>query len=520
MLGRGSFGVVVPTKSGTQAMKQMRPSESARDCIPHTSVREVAALAALQGIAHVPTPFGLEAFESGVVQVHMQRLSCTLMEDQVRHTVKTRPVADIRSVVCNVGTALAHAHARGIAHRDIKLENIMMDARRSYFLIDWGLCSYDTLHMNARQSDEPLDRMTMDVGTPIYRSPEATRGEPYDVFAADVWALGIVCVELFIGKHPFHTKDNDVLRSQITHFMKDGFHRAMRDIERRDAMLAHVLRGMLHADAAKRWTMKSVVQHLMSTDVCTLSMPPAPVLPCLSTQPVAKEILRAHEWLSQLCVSWRVDDKTHDIAQWCFASCTRTSPVHQLDKRAACILVLATKALSPHSRFTASAQRVCMECGSSQRPSDVSVSADFRRLEAELLCMLHGRFFFPGVAGRIAMKLRKMKCPAEYVSIAVLIGHVAVVRCGFLYQHHVHDIVDQCVHLCMFVMEEDPSPITHDMILLLNHVRIECESNGAIVQCMKWNVSPHLLDRIRDICRADEALVVAVTDESSDDEAR
>ena len=118
--------------------------------------------------------------------------------------------------------ALRHAHRHGIAHRDIKLENILLT--RSYGsgepivvkLIDWGLA-----HAHALTADGEVvpARLRSRCGSRSYMAPEvASRergagGAPsegdggYDGFKADVWSVGVCCFAMLLGFFPFDNSD-------------------------------------------------------------------------------------------------------------------------------------------------------------------------------------------------------------------------------------------------------------------------------------------------------------------------
>ena len=97
--------------------------------------------------------------------------------------------------------AVAYAHARGIAHGDLKPGNVMVGDFGETQLVDWGA---------ARILDDAEDDLASDpalaaarggdhAGTPAYLSPERARGEPSDR-ASDVWALGAILFEIVTGR--------------------------------------------------------------------------------------------------------------------------------------------------------------------------------------------------------------------------------------------------------------------------------------------------------------------------------
>ncbi|MEO7734421.1 MAG: serine/threonine-protein kinase [Kofleriaceae bacterium] len=107
-------------------------------------------------------------------------------------------------IVLQVCRALAHAHAGGILHRDVKPENIMIRTDGVVKLMDFGIS-----HM------VDLERLTVTgqlLGSPAYMAPEHVEGRPLD-FRTDVFAIGIVLYQLTVGKLPFEGKNpHEVLK--------------------------------------------------------------------------------------------------------------------------------------------------------------------------------------------------------------------------------------------------------------------------------------------------------------------
>ncbi|MBC8404598.1 MAG: protein kinase [Planctomycetes bacterium] len=99
--------------------------------------------------------------------------------------------------------ALAHAHERGVVHRDIKPQNILLD------LVDFGL---------ARDTDEVSLTRTGEVeGTPNYMSPEQVRAKREEVdHRTDIYSLGVVLYELLTLKRPFEAATANQVMANIT----------------------------------------------------------------------------------------------------------------------------------------------------------------------------------------------------------------------------------------------------------------------------------------------------------------
>jgi serine/threonine protein kinase/WD40 repeat protein len=102
--------------------------------------------------------------------------------------------------------ALAHAHARGVIHRDIKPSNLLLDARGTTWVTDFGL---------ARRLEDPgLTHSENRLGTPRYMSPEQAEGRPLDP-RTDLYSLGATLYELLTLRPPFEGSSAAELTRQI-----------------------------------------------------------------------------------------------------------------------------------------------------------------------------------------------------------------------------------------------------------------------------------------------------------------
>src|SRR3954447_22311113 len=125
----------------------------------------------------------------------------------LKQRITDRPIGfpEIGAMVAlQVCRALAHAHAHGILHRDVKPENIMIRNDGIVKLMDFGIS-----HM------VDLERLTVTgqlLGSPAYMAPEHVEGRPID-YRTDVFAIGIVLYQLTVGKLPFEGKNpHEVLK--------------------------------------------------------------------------------------------------------------------------------------------------------------------------------------------------------------------------------------------------------------------------------------------------------------------
>jgi eukaryotic-like serine/threonine-protein kinase len=110
-------------------------------------------------------------------------------------------VKRILRIVAHLLRGLEHAHGMGLVHRDLKPDNVLVEADGTpdevARIVDFGIATL--------QKDDTLEKLTgtgMIVGTPLYMAPEQARAEKVD-HRADLYALGIMLYEMLSGTSPF-----------------------------------------------------------------------------------------------------------------------------------------------------------------------------------------------------------------------------------------------------------------------------------------------------------------------------
>lgn len=138
----------------------------------------------------------------------------------------------------------------GVAHRDIKSENILIDPRTLRIrLIDYGLA----LCLPYLSEGDTGDTYT---GTPIYMAPDVlAKCRPYHIISSDLWSAGIVLMEMLLGYQPF--KDCPCIDDLIeAHFdLHSTFHRF-------DPSCQAIFRGVLCLKETRRMNLNKVARLL------------------------------------------------------------------------------------------------------------------------------------------------------------------------------------------------------------------------------------------------------------------
>ncbi|MEO7035960.1 MAG: serine/threonine-protein kinase [Polyangiaceae bacterium] len=157
--------------------------------------------------------------------------------------------------------AIAFAHSKGVVHRDIKPDNVMIGEFGETVVLDWGMAKLsadDTEPLSKQTSGLKLEVTDLGLtlegsvcGTPLYMSPEQASGRTAEVDKrSDVWALGVVLYTLLSGQPPFSGKS----LLQIIAKVNAGQYTPLREHDPQiPAELAAIVQRALHTNRARRY---------------------------------------------------------------------------------------------------------------------------------------------------------------------------------------------------------------------------------------------------------------------------
>jgi pimeloyl-ACP methyl ester carboxylesterase/tetratricopeptide (TPR) repeat protein/tRNA A-37 threonylcarbamoyl transferase component Bud32 len=213
-LGEGGMGVVYrarDTKLERPVALKLLNAQSPSDAVDARLMAEARAASALNH-PNVATVYEVgEAGGRGYIA--MEFVEGRPLSEQI--PPDGLPTETVLRYGTQIAGALAHAHERGVVHRDLKSANVVIATDGQAKVLDFGLASRPKQQVDeATRSLEALDSSGAVAGTLHYMAPEILRGEPADE-RSDLWALGVVLYEMAAGKLPFEGRTGFELSSAI-----------------------------------------------------------------------------------------------------------------------------------------------------------------------------------------------------------------------------------------------------------------------------------------------------------------
>ncbi|KAJ1919595.1 hypothetical protein H4219_001843 [Mycoemilia scoparia] len=188
--------------------------------------------------------------------VHTTKFTMIVMEhnsggELLQHIRKKGRLSekDARRFFRQIVSAMDYCHQNCIIHRDLKLENVMLDANENVKIIDFGFC-------NKFYWDRQLNTFC---GSPFYAAPEMVKGIKYTGPEVDIWSMGVILFFMLCGRTPFEGENlNEIYRK-----ISLGEFVLPRTLS---AGASSLIRGMLTVAQASRFKMEDVRTHPWITE--------------------------------------------------------------------------------------------------------------------------------------------------------------------------------------------------------------------------------------------------------------
>jgi serine/threonine-protein kinase len=206
-LGRGGMSVVYRALDRRLhrrvAVKVLPPELAFNAEVRERFLREAQTAAQLNHPSIVPIYTVDE--RDGVVYFVMALIEGESVASLLRRGPNRRPFDEIQRVLRDVADALAFAHARGVVHRDVKPDNILIEGASGRPIVtDFGIA-------RAAEAHSRLTATGVAMGTPAYMSPEQALGERDVDGRSDIYSLGVVGYQMLAGEPPFAASNTPAL---------------------------------------------------------------------------------------------------------------------------------------------------------------------------------------------------------------------------------------------------------------------------------------------------------------------
>ena len=209
-IGEGGMGAVYEARHATLgktlAVKVLRDKYLDRPSVAQRMLQEARLASAIRN-EHIVDITDSGMTDDGRTFVVMELYDGESLAELLR---REAPLPEVRAIeiVRQVASALGAAHARDIVHRDVKPENVFLQARGPASgdfvkVLDFGISTTVTEGNDARDREMRLTSTGMVLGTPFYMSPEQARGDDDIDRRIDVYALGVILYECLTAEVPF-----------------------------------------------------------------------------------------------------------------------------------------------------------------------------------------------------------------------------------------------------------------------------------------------------------------------------
>lgn len=249
-IGKGAFGTVtlgIHKLTGKHvAIKTIEKSLMKDDFSRRKVFQEVYIM---KKIKHTNVIRLLEVFES---QKHLLMVMEYAGGGDLLHYIKTRgrmEEQDAKYLFKQISFGLGNIHCRSVIHRDIKLDNILLDINEGVKICDFGVSKIVKKDQIVKEQ----------CGTPAYIAPEIIIDKGYQGYHADIWSLGVLLYAMVTGTVPFKAQNMPELHKLIKKAEFDF--PEFKNGEQLSDEVKELIRGMIKLEPTARLTIPQILHH-------------------------------------------------------------------------------------------------------------------------------------------------------------------------------------------------------------------------------------------------------------------
>ncbi|MDP1678323.1 MAG: protein kinase [Bacteroidota bacterium] len=252
-LGEGGMGIVYKaqdTKLDRFVALKFLPSHLSQSEQEKSRFFQEAKSASALNHPNVCTIYGIDEFEgpngAGQQFIEMELVDGITLRDKIASS-NSLNIKQVVEYAIQIGEALHEAHSKGIIHRDIKAENIMVNSKNQIKVMDFGLAKL--------KGSLKLTRTSSTIGTLAYMSPEQIQGIEADT-RSDIFSYGVVLFEMTTGKMPFRGEHEAAIMYSIVNEEPEDAAKFREDVP---PELLHILKKSLEKDPEDRYQSMSEI---------------------------------------------------------------------------------------------------------------------------------------------------------------------------------------------------------------------------------------------------------------------
>ena len=238
-LGEGGMGVVykaLDTQLDRTVALKFMPHHITPDEAEEARFLQEAKAASALNHPNVCTIYGIHEHD-GKRFIEMEYVEGATL----RQKLPVQSLAEAITYAIQIGDALHEAHQKGIIHRDIKADNIMVNTKNQVKVMDFGLAKL--------KGSLKLTKATSTVGTLAYMAPEQIQGGDVDA-RSDIFSYGVVLYEMLTGKLPFRSEHEAALMYSIINDEPDPIQKHRADLS---PVLVNLIQRALEKDRNDRF---------------------------------------------------------------------------------------------------------------------------------------------------------------------------------------------------------------------------------------------------------------------------